>query len=270
MSSWLPPSSNASFNASFVCHGKYYLHIQGIGLMTITDTGRGSDLGLMGGPDLQSNLVSGQLNLVNLVPGGERLANFKICLLEPYDTQRLLIGTRANGFFLYDGVQIVPFPTAADKYLLENQLYHGIRLKFSPGQFALATLMGGLVIIDDQGHLKNIFSRNNTLPDNKVWYVYEDLQGNLWAALNTGITRIEYTSPFTFYDQRCGLPGLVLSVISYGQKKTTISGYHRWTIYTRLYRAIPNDTGHDQRLLGLEGGRSFPIDRFQQWHFSNF
>jgi hypothetical protein len=93
----------------------------------------------------------------------------------------------------------VPFPTGADNYLKEKKLSHGIRL--SSGDFALATLHGGLVIIDSQGNLKEIFTKDYDLQNDNVKYVFEDSQGNLWLCLDKGISKIEYQG------RKAGCPG---------------------------------------------------------------
>jgi signal transduction histidine kinase/DNA-binding response OmpR family regulator len=177
------------FNASFSCRNTFYIHDRKAGLMHIVD---GS---------------------LRLVPGGEAFADIKIFMMVPYGENRLLVGTQENGLFIYDGSARVPFTTEADEYLRSNPLYHGIGI--SSGEFALATNGGGLVIIDDRGRLKRIFSKDAGLPDNKVKWVFEDRQGNLWLALNKGIIKIEYKSPLSIYNEQTGLPGLVLAVVKH-------------------------------------------------------
>jgi signal transduction histidine kinase/DNA-binding response OmpR family regulator len=186
------------FNASFTCGGKLFIRQEKIGLM-------------------QMDTVNDSLKLI---PGGETFATKKVYMIAPYDTaaKKLLIGTRSNGFYIYDGISARPFPTAADDYIKEKQLYHGIRLVFSstgPGDFALATRLGGLLILDAHGALKAIFAKASGLQDDNVKYVFEDFRGNLWLALNDGISKIEYASPFSIYDDRANLPGLVLSVVKH-------------------------------------------------------
>ena len=134
-------------------------------------------------------------------------------MMVPYDNKKLLIGTREIGFYTYDihnGIEAMPFPTETDNYLKENQLYHGIRL--SSGDFALTTLRGGLIIIDSQGRIKEIFNKSSGLQNDNVKYVFEDFQGNLWLAMDQGISKIEYVSPLSIFDDRSNLPGSVLSV----------------------------------------------------------
>jgi len=180
------------FASSFVCREEFFIFQKNVGLMQfIKDS-------------------------LKLVPNGKAFAGKWITMMAPYGDRRMLVGTFSNGFYLYDGKTFVPFITAADEYMIKNQLYHGTGLTYSPNHFALATKRGGLVIINTKGQVKNIFNKACGLQDDNVKYVFEDSQGNLWLALNNGISRIEYASPISFFDNRHDLPGLVLSVVRHG------------------------------------------------------
>jgi signal transduction histidine kinase/DNA-binding response OmpR family regulator/ligand-binding sensor domain-containing protein len=220
------PEPGHRFNASFSCNGELFVHQRGVGLMQVRD------------------------NALKPVAGGETFASVKIFMMAPYNSRQVLIGTRANGFFLYGGSRTVPFPTGADDYLKEKQLCHGIAL--SSGEFALATLQGGLVIIDARGKLKYIFNTASGLPVDNVKYVFEDLQGNLWLALVKGITRIEYASPISIYDDRSNLPELVLSVVKHGDAlyAGTTSGLYVLTAAGK-FRPIPEMPGNCFSLLSI-------------------
>lgn len=143
--------SNDRFGRTFVCEEKFFLHQRNIGLMQMKD------------------------DSLELIPGGEIAAGKRISMLVPYgeNSQKLLIGTRANGFYIYDGKTIKPFPTMVDDYVIEKQLYHGIGLSRSSGDFALATRQGGLVIIDSHGNLKSMFNKSRRLLADNVKYVYK-------------------------------------------------------------------------------------------------
>jgi len=182
-----------NFNQTFECEGKLFVLQRPLGLMQMVN------------------------DSPKLIPGGEAFSEAKVSMIVPYHDRRLLIGTRSKGLYIYDGKTSKPFPTEVDDYLKEKELYYGIRLQSSPGNFALATIRGGLVVIDSGGNLKGIFNKTSGLQDDNVNYVFEDSQGNLWLALSKGITKIEYASPFSFYDQRADLPGLVLSVVKHGK-----------------------------------------------------
>ncbi|HLP47904.1 MAG TPA: hypothetical protein VK469_18315, partial [Candidatus Kapabacteria bacterium] len=144
------------------------------------------------------------------VPNGDIFITRKIFMIEPYQDRDILIGTNTEGFYRYTGSQIIPFRTGVDDYLKKNSLYHGIRL--SSGDYALATLRGGLVIMDSQGRLKYTWNKTSGLQDNCIHYVFEDSEENLWLCLDKGISRIENASPLSIYDDRSGLDGILLSV----------------------------------------------------------
>jgi signal transduction histidine kinase/DNA-binding response OmpR family regulator/ligand-binding sensor domain-containing protein len=192
MKVWEPTKPTHRFLYSFTIKERLFIHRETIGLMHMVN----DSLVLFSGDPIFTN---------------ERE---RIIMITPYgtgiDAQKLLIGIRSHGFFLYDGNTMTPFPTEVDAYLRRSVINHGIRL--SSGDFALATRFGGLVIIDSNGGLKYIFDKTFGLQDEDVKNVFQDSQGNLWLCLDNGISKIEYTSPFSIYDNRFGLPGNILSV----------------------------------------------------------
>ncbi len=184
------PRKGQRFNASFACEREYFINQSSIGLMQI------------------------EKNSLKIIPGGEILASIKTpFMMAPLDSpgKGYLIGTREKGFFIFDGKGIKPYALEIADYLPEKKVCHGIRL--SGGDLAMATLRGGLLVTDIQGRLKYQFTKDTGLLDNNVKYVFEDFQGNIWAALNKGIVKIEYSSPLSVFDDHSNLPGMVLSVV---------------------------------------------------------
>jgi len=175
------------FKASFYCREKFFLQQENVGLL---------------------QMENGSLFLV---PGGETFANDEIFALCSYHDQDLLICTRTKGLYIYNGNDLRPFPTEIDGYIKEKYLSYGIRL--SNGDFALSTLRGGIAVIDSQGKLKYLFDKTSGLLDNDVKFVFEDSDQNLWLALNNGVSKVEYASPFYIYNERNNLTGLILSVV---------------------------------------------------------
>lgn len=110
---WKPGNE---FHRSFFVHNTFYIREIGVGLLQ------------MAGDALQP------------VPGGERFAEDRLDLMLPLGDDDILIGTRSDGLFRYDGNAFYPFPCAAENFLRENQLYDGAVLP--NGSFALATLRG--------------------------------------------------------------------------------------------------------------------------------
>ncbi len=192
--------ASGSFQNSFVCGGELYVHLPRSGLMKI------------------------EKDSLQVAPGGEALAGKELFFMAPFTpgTGKLLIGTRSHGFFLYGGGVLEPFRTGADEYIKEKNLYNGIALSSRPGHFALATQLGGAVVMDDRGEIAALFDNNWGLPSNNVKSIFEDNRGNLWLAMEKGITMIEYASPISMYDERSGLAGLVLSAAEQPGKDGTV------------------------------------------------
>ncbi len=174
------------FIRSFLIDSTIYIGEDGIGLNRVTNDG------------------------LKLIEGGELFADNYAWVFVKTEDGKDLIGARDGSFFIYDGLTFTPFQTETDNYINENKLYHGINL--SDGNIALATLQGGVLIINKEGKLVDFYNEATGLQDNNVKYVYQDKQDNLWLALNNGISKIEYSSPFSVFDKRMGLDGIVLSM----------------------------------------------------------
>jgi signal transduction histidine kinase/DNA-binding response OmpR family regulator/ligand-binding sensor domain-containing protein len=191
------------------------------------------------------------------VPGGEAFAGKKIYMMTPYDPgvshQKMLIGTRTRGFFLYNGNTAEPFMIGAKvvAYLKENKLSHGIRL--SSGDFAMGTNRG-LIIMDPQGKLIYRFNNFSGLQGDYINSVFQDTQGNLWLCMDIGISKIEYVSPISIHDKRSNLYGIVLSVARHQDELyvgTTKGLYYLKSPST--FRSIAGISGGCWHLLSKEG-----------------
>ncbi len=189
------------FHISFAVNEVLYIRQPGVGLLQ------------MAGDSLQ------------LVRGGEKFSDLRIYMMLPFGDDEILIGTREQGLFVYDGVKALPFPTEIDAFLLENQLYHGVTL--ANGEVALATLRGGVAIIDRTGRLQLLLDKDAGLQDNNVWLLATDAQQGLWLALNNGIARVETPSPLALFDERSGLRGSVESTLR-----------HRGTLYVATHQGV--------------------------------
>ncbi len=198
MTAW---PAEAAFHLSFEVRGDVYVREWGRGLLRLED------------------------DSLRLVPGGERFADERVYVMLPYDADRILVGTRTQGLFLYDGRAFTRFRTEADSFLLENQLYQGAVLP--DGAFALTTMRGGVALVRPSGELFRVLSKANGLQDETVLAVGAGPQGGMWLGLNKGITRVGVPAPLSFYDERVGLQGVVQSVTR-----------HRGKLYAATYRGV--------------------------------
>lgn len=186
MQIWKPATS---FSGLFVIHDHVYLQQWGIGLL---------------------EMIGDSLRMAR---GSGRFANERIYMMLPTTENKILVGTREQGNFLYDGVAFQSFSIdpAATKFLRANQLSHGAIL--SDGRFALATLRGGVAIIDGHGHLLQILDKAAGLQDNDVNFIFADRQGAIWLAQGRGVARVETTAPLSFYGEPAGIKDFVSSIL---------------------------------------------------------
>ena len=203
-------------------------------------------------PESGLNILEG--NTFRALPGTEPLGREPFPIFLRYDERRLLVGTRVEGLFLYDGNTLTPFHTAIDAELIGSRLYRGTRL--ADGTFALTTTGGGLFIIDRRGQLVIRATRANGLPSDVVYFVMPDREGALWLGLDTGIARVEVPSPATFFDADDGLSGAPQDTIRYEGRLylTGQTGVH--------YLDRPAPGAATPRLVALENTRS------QCWSFT--
>jgi len=178
-------SSEQGYHVGKIVNGKYYLRIWGRGLCELMDD-----------------------DTFEVVPNGEQFADIRIYSLLPYDDERILIGTRKDGLFIYDGKTFEPFKTEADKFIKGNLYLPGAALK--DGKFVLNTFSDGAYVINKDGKLIQKYNTSNGLQDGSVDYVYVDSRGVLWMMLFNGISNVNLNSTFTILDNNMGLPTKVV------------------------------------------------------------
>ena len=187
MSVW---TSKTSFHVGCKVNDKFYVRQREVGLMHI----------------VSDSLV--------MAPLGEKFADERVMAMFPFPSANknlLLMATRTNGLFLYDGNSIQQFSNEANDILKEGQLYCGTQL--SNGQYAYGTLQNGVVIIDTLGRLRHHLNKASGLQDETIWYLYPDKQGGLWIGMHVGISRAEISSPLTYFGEREGVEGSVLEIV---------------------------------------------------------
>jgi serine phosphatase RsbU (regulator of sigma subunit) len=230
MKVWSPETS---FHMSFLVNGALYVRQFGIGLMRMEHTARGEEL--------------------LLIPGGERFAETRIYVMLPFDEEKILIGTREENLFLYDGQQAKAFPTEPDKLLTKGGIYQpGVVLP--GGLFGLGTSSEGLIVIDSAGNLVEQVNNEAGLQDNSIFFTYADSHANVWLGMDKGIARVEVGSPFTRYDARSGLPSTVSAMARHKGRLFIgdISGLKRLDLPGRVFQSVQSPLLQVFSLLSME------------------
>lgn len=169
--------------------------------------------------ELELGLLELRDDQLQLVADGKRFASDKIyTMMEWYEGEeisgvkpmpQILIGTRNQGFFIFDGKFYRPWKTEIEQELKMNLLYNGAQL--NDGRLVFGTIQGGLYILDLQGRLLAHLDRNSGLPDQAIYSTRVDHSGGLWLTLDRGIVRIEIDNPLTQFHENNGLIGAVLN-----------------------------------------------------------
>ncbi len=149
-----------------------------------------------------------------LIPGGEKFAMLRVYVMLPYDDTKILIGTREDGFFLYDRTKtknaISRFNIGTNEEIIKSTIYYGAKL--SNGNFAVATYTDGIFILDKKGNIVNHFNSKAGMPDavaQVVYYNRKDPNAQLWTFFQDhGIFRLDVSGPFTQWTKAEGLEGI--------------------------------------------------------------
>ncbi|MCP4601326.1 MAG: PAS domain S-box protein [Proteobacteria bacterium] len=171
--------------------------------------------------------------MVHLLPHTNNFTEetFGRILFLPFSNRRILIATEKKGFFVYNidlfidkdsifydfsksfksSLVLTPFPTDIDDYINHNSLFSCTMIDHE--HYAFGTHVGGIVIMDHDGKLVQIINKNRGLQDDSTMNLFADVNHNIWAATNTGISHIELSSPITRFDKLSGLEGFALSSI---------------------------------------------------------
>ena len=166
-----------------------------------------TDLGLM-------ELVGGE---TTPVPDGQQFTNAEIAMVlasPRTNGDALIVGTRDFRFFVRRGRSFEPLPSDARDADGDDSLTGGALLP--DGTIALATMLRGVLIMDETGRVRQRIDRRAGLRDNHVLALLTDRQGGLWAGLQHGLSRIVVSPQFSVFDERSGLERGWREVVEYG------------------------------------------------------
>lgn len=149
-----------------------------------------------------------------LIPGSEVLG--RISSMVPYNG-KVLIATRYNGLFTYDGEVIAKYACAADEFMKRNRvfcaaLHHSL--------LAIGSVQDGVCLLDLEKNEMNVISIGSGLQNKTVLSMTFDAQENLWLGLDNGIDYVHLNSRVSSL---------------YGNKPVIGSGYSSCIYKDKLY-----------------------------------
>ena len=150
------------------------------------------------------------------IPGSGIFAHTEVKVVLPYTDGQYLIATSTQGFYIYDGNTFqVWAPDYADigkRYQINSGIVR------SNGNYFFGTILNGIYEFTPDGQLVNNFSTSNFLQNNTVLGLYEDDSGNIWAALDRGISYIRYLEGLDCYIDPHGQIGAIYSAAFFDDK----------------------------------------------------
>ena len=132
------------------------------------------------------------------IAGSERFSTTTVRVLLPsVRPNEWIVGTGSQGLWRYDGREFQPCFPAVSESLCRDELNCGIYT--SRGTYLFGTLTGGIYEIDTEGRLLNRLSTGNRLLNDCVLALSEDVQGNVWVALDRGISYLMFRKGVDFH-----------------------------------------------------------------------
>ncbi|MDP5230519.1 MAG: two component regulator three y domain-containing protein [Cellulophaga sp.] len=124
-----------------------------------------------------------------------------------------LILTEKSGFYILANDTISKWDVPINKELSNISLYSSLQLKDK--SFILGTISDGIFHVDVDGNVIERINQKKGLYDNTVHAIFEDVESNIWLALNNGISVINLISPFNEYIDKIGKLGVVYAAANF-------------------------------------------------------
>lgn len=150
-------------------------------------------------------------NRISPLKAGMFFENRKITAILPLP-EKIMVITADNSLYFIDNSGLRPVNFNKKEILKGDNITCAVNI--AGNKIALGTQYSGILILSETGNLQQIINRQDGLYDTQINYLFTDNESNLWAAHNHGISRIEITSPFSYFDENHGLEGNINSIIS--------------------------------------------------------
>ena len=148
-----------------------------------------------------------------VVPGTESFAETRVFFLDEIEKDKWLIGTRDNGFFLFDrsSQNLTKYPTELDEVLRGHWLYGGIRV--SETLYAFNTFGTGLLLMTKKGELVEHYPTIDGTGDKIFTKLHLTDSGDLWVGKrNSGVSVMKPEAFLSYWGHDLGLDGIVHSL----------------------------------------------------------
>ncbi|TNJ42607.1 LuxR family transcriptional regulator [Tamlana fucoidanivorans] len=121
--------------------------------------------------------------------------------------ESLLVQTENNGFYILNNQKLSKWDIPANNTLNNYSVFRSTQL--SDGSYILGTRSSGILRMTASGEIDYNINMIDGLGNNTIHWIFEDLDKNIWLALENGINCINIHSPFKIYNDEKGKLGTV-------------------------------------------------------------
>ena len=196
----------------------------------------------------------------------DKLNNDHVVSILPFKNELYLITTN-SGFFSYD---LISKNLSRKETIIDNELKSETVNRvamLSDSAFVLGTLNNGLYALKTDGTVLWRLNRDNGLFNNTVLGLFNDVDNNLWAALDNGVSYIQANSPLSFFEPQNIRIGLVEDILVKDNKlyMATNQGIYTYSENQKSIYQLPDfnvqswfiRSFDDQIITGNNTGTSF-------------
>lgn len=190
--------------------------------------------------DSARGLLKAGKGKLTTIPGGQLL---RAHVMLPYGNDKILVVTTHKGPLIFDPRSVNnsfrPFLKAKNDYFLDNIVTCGVMLR--SGHVMLGSLEKSIAIFPPDGGAEIRVGPNQGLPDNIVYGLFQDAEGNAWVGMDNGISLLR--SPFfaTSVKTQGAAKGAISSRIPFA---ALIRGCRRFADDTFIFRGAFYDLRH--------------------------
>lgn len=168
--------------------------------------------------------------------------------------QYLMITDTDWKYLEVDGNQISTTQALSNPELLDLFV---LKARLDPsGDLVLATESNGILKLDQHGNLITISDFKKGLQNNSVNEICFDHQGNLWAALEFGVSMIDYNAPVSHFGEEFGVNFVINEILPIRETLLlgTTTGIYEWNPLEKRFKKVEGFNGECWTLEKVEKG----------------
>lgn len=170
----------------FNLEGTVYHHSVDKGLYKIE---KGASVLVSDDPIIKTSLISGIFSIKN----------------------KPVLVTENGGFYFFENGNLSPWENPFKELITTINVYSSLQLQ--DGTLVIGTISNGIYQINTAGEIILKINQEKGLNNNTVLSIFEDIDRNLWLALDNGISVINMNSHFNEYIDKNGQLGVVYAAI---------------------------------------------------------